>query len=629
VYAIPPDGTGVSVSSTDTDTATPQVVLTISKNDGKTTYVPGTSTTYTIVATNLGPSFLANGTVLDPLPTQVSSAEWTATYAGVGSTGPASGSGGLNETVSLAVGGTATFTFTVQIKPDAAGDLVNTATIAPPPTTQGIPVTTTDTNTEDSPQVALFVTKDDGRTSYLPGDTLVYKIVVSNSGPSFLKGATLTDSLPNPQGASGSWTVSSVTGVNSAVTPTTGGNNILATVDLAPNGTATILYTVVVSSTAFGQLDNTVTLTPPTGVKVDPTSVLQATDSNFGPAPPQSIVGGLVVGTDDGCNGLTWVRVIDPLNQGQERVSFVAYGTFRGSVRVAAGDLDGDKVDEIITAPGRSRVGEIRVFDSKTGMEKLEYRFLPFGSKYRGGVEVAVADLNKDGIADIIAGMSSGAGTVSAFLVDPNNKLKPVASTPFASFRGFPPTYSGGVKLAAADFGSFSGGTWVPGAFDGIAEIAVGSNAGRKATVRIVDVSGTPTTVRTIQPIGTKFTGGVTLSVGRWEPLDPVPSLFVGAGVGGKSIVDVYSGSSFAMLARLNAFSKFAKPNATVFVAPLDIGGDGVVDNLYGVQGLNGGGGTKGVRDFQRASGTTNPLSKTTNSLFAPPLRIVSAKLAK
>jgi hypothetical protein len=146
--------------------------------------------------------------------------------------------------------------------------------------------------------------------------------------------------------------------------------------------------------------------------------------------------------------------------------------------------------------------------------------------------------------------------------------------------------------------------------------------------VRIVDISGVPTTVRTIQPIGTKFTGGVTLSVGRWQALDQVPSLFVGAGVGGRSIVDVYSGSSFTMLARLNAFSGFAKPNATVFTAPLDISGDGVVDNLYGVQGLNGGGGTKGVRDFQRASGTTNPLVKTTNSLFAPPLRIAPLKLA-
>jgi uncharacterized repeat protein (TIGR01451 family) len=591
--------------------------------------VPGTSTTYTIIVTNTGPSFMSGATLSDPLPATVATGgSWNlVSITGVGSSvNPTFGSPDISATLNLAAGGVATFSYTVDTKSDATADLVNTVTVTPQAGT-GSAVSATDTDTA-APQVALFVTKDDGRTSYLPGDTLIYKIIVTNSGPSFLKGATLKDTLPSPQGASGSWTVSTVTGVNSAVTPTSGGNDILATVDLAPNGSATILYSVVVSSTAFGQLDNTVTLTPPAGVTVDPTSVLTFTDSNFGPEPPQSIVGGLVVGTDDGCNGLTWVRVIDPLNQGQERLSFVAYGTFRGSVRVAAGDLTGDGIDEIITAPGRTRVGEIRVFDSSTGAELTQYRTIPFGSKYKGGVEVAVADLNNDGIVDIIAGMSSGTGTVSAFLVNPANALRPIATTPFKSFRGFPPTYSGGVKLAAADFGSFSGGTWVPGAFDGVAEIAVGSNAGRKAAVRIVDISGVPTTVRTIQPIGTKFTGGVTLSVGRWQALDQVPSLFVGAGVGGRSIVDVYSGSSFTMLARLNAFSGFAKPNATVFTAPLDISGDGVVDNLYGVQGLNGGSGTKGVRDFQRASGTTNPLVKTTNSLFAPPLRIAPLRLA-
>jgi uncharacterized repeat protein (TIGR01451 family) len=113
------------------------VNLAITKTDGVDFYVPGTSTTYTIIATNAGPSFLANGKVVDALPPQVSTATWTATYSGVGSTGPASGSGPLNETISLAAGGTATFLFTVNIKSDATGDMTNTVTVSPPAGTIG------------------------------------------------------------------------------------------------------------------------------------------------------------------------------------------------------------------------------------------------------------------------------------------------------------------------------------------------------------------------------------------------------------------------------------------------------------------------------------------------------------
>ena len=44
-------------SATDTDTqATPEVDLAVVKDDGQTTYVPGTPISYTITVTNAGPS---------------------------------------------------------------------------------------------------------------------------------------------------------------------------------------------------------------------------------------------------------------------------------------------------------------------------------------------------------------------------------------------------------------------------------------------------------------------------------------------------------------------------------------------------------------------------------------------
>ena len=610
VTVTPPEGRGDPVSSTDTDRL--RSVLTVSKDNGRTSYVPGDTVVYTILVTNTGNGAVNGANVKDVFSTNTNIASWSWTAsASVGSSvvPPTIGTNtDIDATVNLAVGGTATFTVTAVTKSTATGDLVNTVTVTPPQGT-GDPVSSTDTDKQSNPLVKLGVTKTDGKDRYLPGDTLIYTIVVSNSGPSFLKGATVTDLLPSPQGASGSWTVSSVTGIGSSVTPTSGGDNIVATVDLAAGGTVTFVYTVKVTATAFGQLDNTVTITPPTGVTVDPTSVLKATDSNFGPEPPLGITGGLVVGSDDGCNGLPYVRVLDQTD-GTILSQFLAYEpSFRGSVRVATGDVNGDGTEEIIVAPGRNRVGEIRVFTA-AGVELQSYRTYPFGTAYRGGVEVALQNIN--GAKALVAGMSSGAGTVSTFLVNPA-AADPVANSPFRSFRGFPPTYSGGVKLATGDFN-----------LDGTDEIVVGSNAGRRALVRTFDVTGVPTVVRSIQPFGMNFSGGVSLSVGRYNA-DLVPDVFIGAGVGGKSMVEVYSGSSSQQLAKLAAFAGFKKPNATVFTALLDTTGDGIVDNIYGVQGLNGGGGSTGVRDYNRTSGTTSTLAKSTS--ITPPLRIAAIKL--
>src|SRR5205085_63086 len=57
------DPTPGNDSATDTDTLTPQADLSVSKTDGKTSAVPGTSDTYTITVTNNGPSTLSSLTV--------------------------------------------------------------------------------------------------------------------------------------------------------------------------------------------------------------------------------------------------------------------------------------------------------------------------------------------------------------------------------------------------------------------------------------------------------------------------------------------------------------------------------------------------------------------------------------
>lgn len=95
-------------------------------------------------------------------------------------------------------------------------------------------------------------------------------------------------------------------------------------------------------------------------------------------------------------------RVINP--------GFFAYDpAFRGGVNVAAGDVDGDGVDEIVTGPGTGGGPHVRVYD-RDGRMKSQFFALDAG--LTDGVEVSVADLDGDGLAEVV-GLSSDVFTIS------------------------------------------------------------------------------------------------------------------------------------------------------------------------------------------------------------------------
>ncbi|MFY9821491.1 MAG: ExeM/NucH family extracellular endonuclease, partial [Thermoanaerobaculia bacterium] len=80
----------------------PVADLAITKTDGVTTATPGGSVTYTITASNAGPSNDPSATVADTFPA-VLTCTWTCVGAGT-STCTASGSGNINDTVNLPAG---------------------------------------------------------------------------------------------------------------------------------------------------------------------------------------------------------------------------------------------------------------------------------------------------------------------------------------------------------------------------------------------------------------------------------------------------------------------------------------------------------------------------------------------
>ncbi len=91
-------------------------------------------------------------------------------------------------------------------------------------------------------------------------------------------------------------------------------------------------------------------------------------------------------------------------------VSFMAYGTNKFGVNVACGDVDGDGVDEIITAPGPSGLFAAHVrgwnYDgtSLEALPGLNFFALPEASARFGARVFASADLDGDGRDEIVVG---------------------------------------------------------------------------------------------------------------------------------------------------------------------------------------------------------------------------------
>ena len=254
-------------SATDTDTINPQADLSITKTDGVTTATPGNTVTYTITASNAGPSDAIGATVIDTLPA-VLTATWTCAGAG-GGTCPASGVGNINASVNLPAGGSVTFTVSATISASATGTMSNTATVTAPGTvTDPNPGNNSATDIDTlTPSADLSITKTDGSSSYTPGATTTYMIVASNNGPSAVTGATISDTLAAPF-TSDNWTATATGGATGFSASGTG--NINDTVDMPVGSTITYTLSAAISLAATGNVSNTATIAVPAGT-TDPT----------------------------------------------------------------------------------------------------------------------------------------------------------------------------------------------------------------------------------------------------------------------------------------------------------------------------------------------------------------------
>ncbi|MFO0807861.1 MAG: SdrD B-like domain-containing protein [Gemmataceae bacterium] len=272
----------------------------------------------------------------------------------------------------------------------------------------------------------------------------------------------------------------------------------------------------------------------------------------------------LVTGTDQG--GAPLVRVFD-FTTGVEKFSFLAYdASFTGGVRVASNDVTGDGVADIITAAGVGGGPHVKVFDGVTG--QLVRQFFAYDSSFTGGVYLAAADVNGDGVAEIITGAGEGgAGHVKVF-----NTVGQ-----FAEFFAYDLSFRGGVRVAAADFTG-----------DGRADIATGAGVGGGPHVCVFDLNqpaagGGFTIVRNVMAFDPAFRGGIYVAANDYGTGDATgdgrADLVVGAGAGGGAYVKVLNGVDFSTVTQFLAYTDFT---GGVRVGLLDMNGDGRNDVIVG-----------------------------------------------
>jgi hypothetical protein len=206
---------------------------------------------------------------------------------------------------------------------------------------------------------------------------------------------------------------------------------------------------------------------------------------NFDSDPALEYITGVAAG------GGPHVRMFDSNNAPMAFSQYVFDPNFQGGVDVAAGDFDGDGVDEIIVGAGAGAGPHVRVL-KVNGQVMAE--FYAYDPSFKGGITVAAGDIDGDGSPEIITGAGPGGS--------PEVRAFKITGAMVSDLLVYAADFRGGVDVAAGD---------VIG--DSKAEIVTASGAGEPGMVRVLDKNGNEQS--RINAYSSYYYGGVRVSVGN------------------------------------------------------------------------------------------------------------------
>ena len=250
--------------------------------------------------------------------------------------------------------------------------------------------------------------------------------------------------------------------------------------------------------------------------------------------------------------------VITNQANGQIISSFNPYPQFQGAIHVGAGDFEGNGKYSIVTAPGVGGGPHIMVIDPSTGAVKSS--FFAYNTNFRGGVVVAVGDINGDGIVDIVTGAGPGGGPNVRAFDGRNNQL-------ILDFMAYSPTFLGGVSIALGDVNG-----------DGRLDIITGAGAGGAPHVKAFDaISGNE--LLSFMAYDSSFLGGVFVAAGDLNS-NGSTQIITGTGFGGAAHVKIFESRTLAELHSFYAYD--AAFIGGVRVGLTDRNNDGIIDIVTG-----------------------------------------------
>jgi len=184
-----------------------------------------------------------------------------------------------------------------------------------------------------------------------------------------------------------------------------------------------------------------------------------------------------IVHTDLDANGSKETIVADQTHvtiyeeDGTQMTSFYPYSnTYKNGINIAVGDLNGDGRAEIVTGTENGGGPHVRIFN-KDGF-LIHPGFFAYDEQFRGGVHVAIGDINGDHINEIITGAGKGGGPHVRVFTKDGTAISP-------GFFAYDEEFHGGVHVSAGDVNG-----------DGIDEIITGAGKGGGPHVRVFDERG-------------------------------------------------------------------------------------------------------------------------------------------
>lgn len=167
--------------------------------DGQGGIAPGSVVEYVIEVENLGPSDVGDARIVDQFPEAFEAVQWVCSaQQGSGAACLAGGDGDVDTIASLPAGGRITIRASGTVSANATGRLINTATVSAADVTDPVQAnnSATDSDTVLSPSADLIVEVDNGLDRVTPGEEVTWDVVVSNNGPSSVRGVFVEDQVP-------------------------------------------------------------------------------------------------------------------------------------------------------------------------------------------------------------------------------------------------------------------------------------------------------------------------------------------------------------------------------------------------------------------------------------------------